>query len=466
MVFGLLFATFQSSAEANEVIKPSDEDYQLLLDEWQPSNPLDYTEGLNDFFQDFIPSTYGIINDDTGSVSYKIDYYAGLGFGGWRSETNWTTSSDIATNKVFTVDNVLSGLGGQGALYSATQLHNLPSSAYFSPSVGYTISFVRSEGDALSKGSKIAINLNMLDTAVSSNIAQIQFNGTSGSSSSNYDLYAVTSVSNGTSSSYYYGGLGGHLLDLTNGSKSPTINKMGFVNHITVGGLDLDGNDVIFDSYDNMESLTLDLKLTTDVQYVYVDVEYSGKWLYDKSSYGSLMYMYLPLVYNFDLSGSLELDESGVNTGLLQGIIEWLRNILAAIRELPQKIVDLLKVGLQQLFVPSPDFISGKFEEFKLLAESKLGFLFTMLDMVVDLFTTLSTNISEPMETLTIPRLALPFPYTDSGYIVLWEDMTFDVFPDGLDVLLNLVHLVTSIVLITATINFAVNYIRRFFEKG
>lgn len=425
----------------------------MLLEDWQSSDPNDDTAGLNDYVQSIIPSTFGNVNDDTGVTSYRIRYYSGLGFGSWVSETNWTTSSNIAVNKIFTASNIKSSLPSSGV--NANNVY----SRYFSPAIGYTIEFLREDAEPFQKDNVLLLNLELNDRAMdSTKIADLLFKGGTG---------GISTVAIVNSTNKYSNSFPCSLLDLVPLSGS-TFTVCQFSNLVTIGGITPSGDEVVIDTISNISSLNVEITMPEEIQYIYVDVEYTGSSIssISNSSLGSTNDAFIPAVYNFDLSGTIEFDDGSIITGVLNSIIEWLRNILNAIRELPDKIVDGIKVVLQELFVPSPEFISGKFEEFKLLAESKLGFLFTMLDMVVELFRTLSTNISDPMETLTIPSLVLPFPYADDGQMVLWEDMTFKVFPDGLDVLLNLVHLVTSIVIITATINFSVSYIRRFFEKG
>lgn len=85
-----------------------------------------------------------------------------------------------------------------------------------------------------------------------------------------------------------------------------------------------------------------------------------------------------------------DMDESSVNTGLLQGIIEWLSNILnsikaigTAIAELPGKIVSALIDGLKSLFVPDEeDFLELKTKYEGLLSE-RLGFVWQVGEWIV-----------------------------------------------------------------------------------
>lgn len=444
LAFGLLFATSLPSY-ANEIYVPTQEDIDLFLEDYNPADPeYDYLNGLHEYFEDNLPQTYGLINDDTGTTSYGIDYYAGVGFGDWRSETNWGTGTDVATQKTFAIGNIATALRNV-YLESYSQIQSLPETYFANPGIGYTIKFLRAEDDYIPKDTKVAVNLTFNDQ-IYNNTGTVTFSETSRPTSS-------------SPSSYKYNQ--SPMLGVTYTSHSSYV-YMKFNNKITVGGIDLDGNDVVIGTFDNYSEFVYDFTAPVDLQYFYVDVEYNAYKGYSGTSSSRLM---VPLVYNFNTSGSIEFDESGQSIGLLKGIIEWLRNILNAITNLPSQIWSFIENGLKILFIPSADFMSGTFDSFKNLAESKLGFLYTILDMVIGLFQSLTTSLVTPAETLTIPRLALPFPYTDSGYIVLWEDMTFNIRIEGLDVLYSLAHLVTSILLITATINYCVHYLRNFFSK-
>lgn len=443
MAFGLLFGTFQTS-HAVEILKPSQEDIDEFLLDYTPLEPDNYFSGLYEYFESvdsFV--NFGLINDDTGTVSYGIDYYAGTGFGGWRSETNWGTGTDVAISKTFAVGDIRNALKSIRAGSAMSQI----STKYFSnPGIGYTIKFLRDTDDVIPKGTKIALNLTF-DDSIYSNTGVINF----------YDSGSPTASTISSGSGAY---IQSPMLDVTYNRSQDLY--FAFNNVVTVGGIDLDGNDIVIAAFDNYSTFTYDFKAPSDLQYFYIDVCYNAFNSYVGSSLYSLA---VPLVYNFSTSGSVVFDESSQSIGLLQGIIEWLRNILNAILDLPSQIWAKIENGLKLLFIPSPDFISASFDSFKDVAESKLGFLYTILDMVVGLFQSLISSLVSPVDTLTIPSLALPFPYTDSGYIVLWEDITFDVKIEGLDVLYSLVHLVTSILLITITINYCVEYLRKFFSK-
>ena len=105
------------------------------------------------------------------------------------------------------------------------------------------------------------------------------------------------------------------------------------------------------------------------------------------------------------------------------------------------------------------------FDGLKTMAETKLGFLYSIFQMVYDLFNSLVTGVTNPMQTLTIPRFAFPFALADGGDICLWEEMTFDILPSGMEVLHNLVKTVTSIVIVLATMSHCVDYFRAVFKK-
>lgn len=419
----------------------TNDDILYVLQDFVPLKEDDCTSGLQDYL-DQLPTPYGIVNDSTGTIGYDILYYGGAGFDDWQSETSWTTGSNIQINKIFALSDLQDFLDNHTDITPQNIYYS-----YFQPAVGYKITFVREENSIISEGSKYIFDLVLTDVGVDACTA-----------SAGLDVPPTYTLRDSSLESLYSNTDSSNMIGYT--SNDNYRNVALFNNNIEIHGLTVANEDILITSFQNVSDFNYDMTVPEDLQHIYITVEYD--MLNSKANSSTFGF---PYVYNLSLSGDITVDESGVVSGLLNGIINWLRNILNAILDLPQNIVNLLKTALNELFVPSPEFISGKFDEFKALAESKLGFLFTMLDMVVDLFTTLSTNIATPSETLTIPSLRLPFSYVDGGQLVLWNDMTFTIFPDGLDVLKNLCHLVTSIVLITATISYCVSYVRNFFEK-
>lgn len=65
--------------------------------------------------------------------------------------------------------------------------------------------------------------------------------------------------------------------------------------------------------------------------------------------------------------------EVDTDTGLIQSIINWLDKILKAIKELPQNIVDKVKTALEDLFVPSTDYMQTKIGSINTSIHEKIG---------------------------------------------------------------------------------------------
>ena len=305
----------------------------------------------------------------------------------------------------------------------------------------------------LPENSKITLNLSFDDTTLEggSSWRKAEY-----SSSSPYSFSSITASNNYVSAAT-------SLLNINSSAKwygFGTLPKIYLGNAINVYFVDINGDQHILGSYTDMSAINVTFTSPADVVGVYVDVQYNmNGGVFANSA------MVFPSIYKLSLSGNISVDTSGVNTGLLKSIIQWLRNILNAILSLPQKIADLVVNGIKTLFVPSSENIMATFDGLKTMAETKLGFLYSIFQMVYDLFNSLVTGVTNPMQTLTIPRFAFPFALADGGDICLWEEMTFDILPSGMEVLHNLVKTVTSIVIVLATMSHCVEYFRAFFKK-
>ena len=229
-----------------------------------------------------------------------------------------------------------------------------------------------------------------------------------------------------------------------------------------------DGEAVDLSSYTDTTGGKYRVKLPSDTEFTafVFDMEYyytdSSSFVSPGSNYTNY---YFPYMFKANFSGSITFDQNSMISGLISSIIQWLKQILNAILSLPQKIADLVIEGLKSLFIPSSENIMSTFDGLKTMAESKLGFLYTIFQMVYDLFNSLVTGVVNPMQLLTIPRFAFPFPLAEGGEICLWNEMTFDILPAGMEVLHNLVKTVTSIIIVLATMSHCVEYFREFFRK-
>lgn len=104
-----------------------------------------------------------------------------------------------------------------------------------------------------------------------------------------------------------------------------------------------------------MSSINTTFTAPADCIAVYIDVQYDmdGGYFYKDTLATKANTLSFPCMYKLSLSGEIMVDTSGVNTGLLKSIIQWLKSILSAIQALPQQIADKVIEGIKALFIPS-----------------------------------------------------------------------------------------------------------------
>lgn len=130
-------------------------------------------------------------------------------------------------------------------------------------------------------------------------------------------------------------------------------------------------------------------------------------------------------------------------TAVKDSVVETKNSIL----DLPNKIKDML-LGL---IIPSDEDIAGKYDEFSTLLEAKLGVIYQIPAMILELFQTLLSGVTDPQTTLTFPSLSLP--WIDGTQMKLWDSIEFEIIPTGMDVLKELIQTVTSMVCVIMTFN-------------
>ena len=393
-------------------------------------------------------ATYGTVSDQSNLLSIGYDVYS-TAFN-FRTEEQFLPTADIGYTKSF-ADSVLT------AALKDTQVNSLDTAEQvFKGIIGETIvlHYEDENGNStLPENSKITLNLSFDDTTLQGGSSWRQ---AIYSSSSPYSFSSITSANN-------YVNAATSLLNINSSAKwygFGTLPKIYLGNAINVYFVDTDGDEHILGSYTDMSAINVTFTSPADVVGVYIDVQYDmngGVWANNA--------MVFPSIYKLSLSGEIAVDTSGVSTGLLKSIIEWLRNILSAIKSLPQQIANFVIEGLKSLFIPSSENIMSTFDGLKTMAENKLGFLYTIFQMVYDLFNSLVTGVVNPMQSLTIPRFSFPFQLAEGGEICLWNEMTFDILPAGMEVLHNLVKTVTSIIIVLATMSHCVEYFREFYRK-
>ena len=86
-------------------------------------------------------------------------------------------------------------------------------------------------------------------------------------------------------------------------------------------------------------------------------------------------------------------------TAVKDSVVETKNSIL----DLPNKIKDML-LGL---IIPSDEDIAGKYDEFSSLLEAKLGVIYQIPAMILELFQTLLSGVTDPQTTLTFPKFHL-----------------------------------------------------------
>lgn len=452
MLFGLLFVIFPASSYASDDFNI---DVPFNISDFDSID--DYLTYLNDYLSSSEIVPYGSINTDLNVDNVSVSYYSALT--SFRSDESFLPASDFAYTKTFALTNLTSYFrnSNQGTNIS----HILDS--YFNPLWGYTVTYQLKDDETLSNFT-VVFDLDFSgDTSytVNNNVALLSYDHRS--------PYSFKSVTSSTLTDYP--NLYGSLVDLVGAGGSSNGNSNNYIvgalhNTLSFIGIDTSGSQHDLGVYTDTTGGTYKIKLPKDVDFT--SLVFDMSYYYSDNNFSpSSKYLYyvFPYMYKADFSGSITLDDSGVISGLISSIIEWLKSILNAIKALPQQIADLVVEGIKTLFVPSSDDIMVTFDSLKVVAENKLGFLYTIFNMVYDLFNSLISGVISPSDTITIPRFAFPFSFVEGGEIVLWEEMTFNILPDGLSDFLNIIRTVTSILLITATMSHCVEYLRAFFRK-
>lgn len=127
--------------------------------------------------------------------------------------------------------------------------------------------------------------------------------------------------------------------------------------------------------------------------------------------------------------GQLEFNEVLSQTGLFNGLFEWLRNILSgitsgfsnvvsAITSLPERIGEAIK----NLFVPTDAQMDELKTNFNGLLESKLGFVYQSISLVDGVFVELFDAVDDPDYDATFTIPAFPAFEVDGDEVSLWDE--------------------------------------------
>ncbi len=126
-------------------------------------------------------------------------------------------------------------------------------------------------------------------------------------------------------------------------------------------------------------------------------------------------------------------------------------DIVKGITDLPGKIWEKIEEGLTKLIVPDQEKVGGKFDQVKKLAEEKLGILYQVPEMVIDMGKGVVSGVTTPKNTMTLPQFDITVP--NEGTFTVWEEYEFEIMPKELDVLKNAIKTITSLIVVIATIN-------------
>lgn len=451
IVLFCIFITISVPALADDIAVPINDYTQQELEDgvYTGSDGLSvYLDGVE---QDNDLSTYGTISDQSNMLAVGYDVYSTTF--NWRTEEQFIPTADIGYTKAF-ADSVIN------SALADTQVNTLDTAEQvFKGIIGETI-ILHYEDDngnsTLPENSKISLDLSFDDSSLeysSSTWANARWSRTSpysyqGVEHSGNRINAATNLLNFQSAKWF----------------DSSGSKMYYGNTITVFTLDTDGNQETLGTYTDTSSINVTFTSPGDVIAVYIDVQYDmngGSF----SSYGTIYQLPFPAIFKLSLSGNISVDTSGVNTGLLKSIIQWLRNILNAITALPQQIADLVVNGIKSLFVPSADDLQPKFQEFQNVAYSKLGFVYQVATDFVTLIQEFFNATVSPTTTLTIPQIALPWDKVDGGQMILLQETTFSVFPENLEVLRTLCKTVTSMLLVLYFYRSVLEAFEKFFKE-
>ena len=379
-------------------------------------------------------STYGTVSDQSNLLLIGYDVYS-TAFN-FRTEEQFLPTADIGYTKSF-ADSVLT------AALKDTQVNSLDTAEQvFKGIIGETIvlHYEDENGNStLPENSKITLNLSFDDTTLEggSSWRKAEY-----SSSSPYSFSSITASNNYVSAAT-------SLLNINSSAKwygFGTLPKIYLGNAINVYFVDINGDQHILGSYTDMSAINVTFTSPADVVGVYVDVQYNmNGGVFANSA------MVFPSIYKLSLSGNISVDTSGVNTGLLKSIIQWLRNILNAITALPQQIADKVIDGVKTLFIPTADDLAGVFETATGKLEERLGFVYQITTWLFDLFDVLISASTNTQDIITLPKLALPWENVPdwaqlpNNELLIWNEQQFRVIPEGAESLQTIVKTLTSL---------------------
>ena len=158
-------------------------------------------------------------------------------------------------------------------------------------------------------------------------------------------------------------------------------------------------------------------------------------------------------------NSSFVVEKADSSTGLLNGIIEWLRSIrdgitgvADSITQLPNKIWTVMENGIKGLFIPTEEDITNMHSQWDSLMRDRFGAIYESGDIVHQFAQQMETSavmvadnggvISMPSATINVAGVSFTF----GGYEV-------DIVPQGFEWLVQSIKMIVNIVCTIMFIN-------------
>ena len=119
---------------------------------------------------------------------------------------------------------------------------------------------------------------------------------------------------------------------------------------------------------------------------------------------------------------------------------------------------------ITELMVPSADDLVNQYEPFRQLLEEKLGVIYQIPAMIFELIGTIANATVDQQTTITLPAFSLP--WIDGSSLTLWESITFDVIPEGMELLSDGVKTFTSFACVANMFNAILRRYNEFLEAS
>lgn len=152
---------------------------------------------------------------------------------------------------------------------------------------------------------------------------------------------------------------------------------------------------------------------------------------------------------------------------IINTVTQKVDQVKETVTEVKDSILDLpnkLEEKALSLVVPEPETIESKYSDFTGLLEEKLGIVYQVPTMLFEFFETIVNAAITPQSTLTLPAFKLP--WIDGTQLTIWNSMEFDIMPKGLEVLSDLIQVVTSMTCVVLTFDTVRRFYKNFFSGG